>query len=156
MSGEPESDIVSKGITWPRMVWVDGLTVSGTAGEGDSDPATIVISGLQPTQNFDVTVLAVRYNGTRTARKTDYRLVGASQTDGQIEQGVRIGSGEGQYASWEEVPFEEYSLTFEGVAPAADGTRGHPPAEQRPPPPANPPAPAPAGGQQPRQQPRLR
>lgn len=35
---------------------------------------------------------------------------------------IRIGSGEGQYASWEEVPFEEYSLTFEGVAPAADGT----------------------------------
>ena len=120
--GEPQADFVSGGITWPRMVWVDGLTVSGTAGEGDSDPATIVISGLQPTQNFDVTVLAVRYNGTRTVRKTDYRLVGASQTGGQIEQGVRIGSGEGQYASWEEVPFEEYSLTFEGVAPAADGT----------------------------------
>lgn len=46
----------------------------------------------------------------------------SSADDERTEQGVRIGSGEGQYASWEEVPFEEYALTFEGVAPAADGT----------------------------------
>ena len=122
VSGEPESDIVSQGITWPRMVWVDGLTVTGTPGEGDSDPATIVISGLQPTQKFDVTVLATRYNGTRTARTTDYQLVGATQTGGRISQGIRLGSGTGLYPSWEEVPFEEYALTFAEVAPAADGT----------------------------------
>lgn len=122
VSGEPESDIVSQGITWPRMVWVDGLTVTGTAGEGDSDPATIVISGLQPSQKFDVTVLATRYNGTRTARTTDYQLIGATQTGGQIRQGIRIGSGTGLYPSWEEVPFEEYALRFAEVAPAADGT----------------------------------
>ena len=119
---EPEEEIVSGGVSWPRTAWVDSFVVTGTAGAGDSDPATIVISGLTPSQTFDVSVLAARYNGTRTARTTDFQLVGAAQSGGRISQGIRLGSGEGRYPSWEEVPFEEYTLTFEDVAPASDGT----------------------------------
>lgn len=119
---EPASDIVSGGITWPKSAWADSFVVDGTAGAGDSAPVVITISGLTATQTFDVTVLATRYNGTRTARTTDFTLTGAAQADGRIQQGIRLGSGAGQYPAWEDVPFEEYTLTFSGVSPSPEGT----------------------------------
>lgn len=118
---EPASDIVSGGITWPKSAWADSFVVDGTVGAGDSAPVTVTISGLTATQPLDVTVLATRYNGTRTARTTDFTLTGAAQAGGRIQQGIRLGSGAGQYPAWDDVPFEEYTLTFSGVSPSADG-----------------------------------
>ncbi|MBP3482930.1 MAG: DUF4886 domain-containing protein [Alistipes sp.] len=119
---EPDSEIVSGGITWPKSVWADSFVVSGTAGEGDSQTVTITVAGLDAAQKLDVTVLATRYNGTRTARTTQFDLTGSEKRGGQIKQGIRIGTSAGQYPSWSEVPFEEYTLTFDGMSPAQDGT----------------------------------
>ena len=122
VGSEPASDIVSGGITWPKSAWADSFVVDGTAGAGDSAPVEITISGLTASQTFDVTILAARYNGTRTARATDFTLTGATRADGRIQQGIRLGSGAGQYPTWEDVPFEEYTLTFSGVSPSQAGT----------------------------------
>jgi len=119
---EPDSEIVSGGITWPKAVWADSFVIDGTAGAGDSPTVEITVSGLDATQRFDVTVLATRYNGTRTARTTEFELAGAEKRSGQIRQGIRIGTGAGQYPTWSEVPFEEYTLEFENTAPSQEGT----------------------------------
>lgn len=117
---EPDEDIVSAGISWPKKAWADAFFVSGTPGSGDSREACIAITGLDPMQVFTVAVLSTRYNGTYTARKAGFRLEGQETEEGTLNCGIKVGSG--GYASWEAVPFEDYTLTFEDVAPAQDGS----------------------------------
>ncbi len=125
MSGvgdEPDKVLVSGGIEWLKNVWKDSLYIKGTAGAGDTAPVTITVGGLTASQQLDVTILATRYNGTRTARTTEFTLTGNRSETAQIQQGIRIGSGDGRYPTWEDVPFEEYTFSVKGITPAADGT----------------------------------
>ncbi len=122
VSGEPDNVIESGNITWPKYVWMDSFYVKGTAGAGDTEPVVITISGFELSQSFDVTILAARFNGTRTARKVEYTLVGNRTEKAELQPGIRLGSGDGRYPSWEDVPFEEYTFSVKGISCAEDGT----------------------------------
>lgn len=119
---EPDSDIESGGIVWPKKAWADSFVVNGTQGNGDSREACITINGLDVRQTFNVTVLSTRFNGTYTARQAGFRLEGDSTGEGTLNCGIRIGTGAGQFTSWETVPFEDYTLSFENMAPAQNGS----------------------------------
>lgn len=121
VGSEPDSDIISGGISWPKKVWADSFVVTGTPGSGDSREACITINGLDPEQSFDVTLLSTRFNGTYTARQARFRLEGVESYEGTINCGIRIGTAAGQFPSWDEVPFENYTLVFENVKPSDDG-----------------------------------
>ncbi len=118
---EPDNEIMSGDISWPKSAWADSFLISGTAGQGDSETAVITISGFTPSQSLDVTILTTRYNGTRTARTTEFILTGSRSETAQLQQGIRIGSSAGEYATWENVPFEEYTFSVKGITADTDG-----------------------------------
>lgn len=116
-----QAAMVADGITFPIDCWKDALLVSGTKGKGDAGPGKVRINGLNPAKKYKFTLLGVRYNGGRDARVTEYKLAGATTTTGQrVKTGLKIGSG--AFASFGDVPMEEYVARFSDVAPAADGT----------------------------------
>lgn len=115
------SDIVADGISFPIDAWKDAIIVSGTKGKGNVGPAKVVVKGLNPEKKYRFTMLGVRYNGSRAARITEYTLVGATKSDAMsVNTGLKIGSG--AFASFGEVPFEEYLAKVDNFAPAADGS----------------------------------
>lgn len=125
VSGEDKySAITASGIEFPVTAWKDGLIVAGTKGNGNVGPGRLAITSLNPSRKYDITLLAVRFNGSRDARVTSYRMTGSTTYDEkQIKPGLKIaGSGNGVFPSFDQVPFEEYAVTYNDVEPAADGT----------------------------------
>lgn len=125
VSGEDKhSAITAAGIEFPVTAWKDGLIVAGTKGTGNTPTARLSITSLEASGKYDITLLAVRFNGSRDARVTSYRLIGKTQSEEkQIKPGLKIASsGSGVYPSFDKVPFEEYAVTYQAVEPAADGT----------------------------------
>ena len=112
---EPDGqDMVAGGITWLRDAWVDGIVVAGTKGQGDTDPASITLSGLDPGTAYDFSILAVRYNGSADARITRFTVSGAS-----VSEPVEIKPG---MKSWTGTDLDKHVAVFNDVMPASDGT----------------------------------
>lgn len=125
VSGEDkQTAFTSHGIEFPVTAWKDGLIVAGTKGNGNAGPGRIAITDLSQSGRYDITLLAVRYNGSRDARISSYKVTGSTASEEkQIKPGLKIASsGNGVYASFDKVPFEEYAVVFSAVEPAADGT----------------------------------
>lgn len=125
VSGESNhTAITAAGIEFPVTAWKDGLIVAGTKGDGDTAPGRLVITSLNPAGKYDLTLLAVRYNGSRDARISAYKVIGRAESEvKQIKPGLKIASsGSGVYPSFDRVPFEEYAVTYTSVEPDADGT----------------------------------
>ena len=125
VSGEDKhSAINTAGIEFPITAWKDGLIVAGTKGTGNTDAARIAITALNPSKKYVITLLAVRYNGSRDARITSYKVIGnTTSAEKQIKPGLKIASsGSGVYSSFDKVPFEEYVVTYQDITPASDGT----------------------------------
>lgn len=123
VSGEnDQAPITVAGIEYPISAWKDGIMVSGTKGGGNVGPATIVVGGLNPAKSYDFSILAVRFNGSHSARLTQYTLTGASETaPQQIYTGLKIGSGSESFANFASVPFDDFVASFAGVKPDASG-----------------------------------
>ncbi len=125
VSGEDKhSAIKAAGIEFPVTAWKDGLIVAGTKGKGNTGKARLAITSLNTSGKYDITLMAVRYNGSRDARITSYKVTGIATSDEkQIKPGIKIASsGTGVYPSFDKVPFEEYAVTYQAVTPASDGT----------------------------------
>lgn len=122
VSGEnSHGPITANGIEFPISAWKDGLLVAGTKGGGDVGPGIVEISGLTPGSDYEFTLLAVRFNGSRDARRTAYCIKGAAVSETkEIRPGLKIGSG--AFAKFDDVPFEEYAVVFSGVQPDANGS----------------------------------
>lgn len=114
VGGEPDKEIVIGGLSYPKAVWSDGIMVGGTAGAGDVGPAKVVLSGFVPGDRYDVTLLAVRYNGSADARITEYSIEGS-----EVSETVSVNTGLKTYDSVES--FDSYQVKFVGIAPSAEG-----------------------------------
>ena len=115
VGSEPDKAISVGGIDFPKAIWADGLLLKGTKNEGDVGPAKIVISGFDKDTKYDFNILAVRYNGSATARLCEYTLAGAARSNTQsIYPGLKTYTGEEDVSG--------YYVTFTEVQPAADGT----------------------------------
>lgn len=101
-------------------LWYDGLTFGGTKGEGDVGPKTLTISNMEASSTYDIRIVSVRFNGSKTARKTKFELSGVSDSM-EICQGIKIANASGSYSKWDDVPIEEYVCVFENVAPDTEG-----------------------------------
>ena len=107
------------GVEYPVAVWKDGLVVSGAKGAGDVGPAVVELSGLSTAHSYDVSVLAKRWNGSRSARESQYVVRGRTVSAvGSIRPGIKTS----EYPKFEEVPFEDFVVNFPSVEPAEDGT----------------------------------
>ena len=104
-------------------LWYDGLYVAGTKNAGDVGPKTLTLSGLDPNSTYDIRLVSVRFNGSKTARQTKFQLLGSQNSESlYIYQGIKISSsGTGVYPSYEAVPFEEYVAEFDSIAPKTTG-----------------------------------
>lgn len=104
-------------------LWYDGLYVAGTKNAGDVGPKTLTLSGLDPNSTYDIRLVSVRFNGSKTARQTKFQLLGSQNSESlYIYQGMKISSsGTGVYPSYEAVPFEEYVTEFDSIAPKNTG-----------------------------------
>lgn len=114
VGSEPDRSIVAGGTEYPRSVWSDALLVSGNKGEGDVGPAEIVLAGLDAAASYDLDILAVRFNGSASARISEFSVVGAGQ-DGprSVYTGLK---------AWgEDVAFDDYAVRFTAVRPDAAG-----------------------------------
>lgn len=122
VSGESNhSAFTVGGVEYPISVWKDAIAVTGSKGGGDVGPARLRINNLNPSKKYKFSLLGMRYNGSRAARKVSYKLVGASAgTAKEVFTGLKIGSG--GFSSFDAVPFEEFVAVFENVQPASDGT----------------------------------
>ncbi|MDE6491494.1 MAG: DUF4886 domain-containing protein, partial [Muribaculaceae bacterium] len=112
------------GTEFPVSAWKDALIVSGTKGGGDVGPGVLTVSGLDPAAEYDFTILAVRYNGSRSARMSTYRIVGRSESETkEVYTGLKIGSsGNEVFPSFDVVPFGEFVAEFAAIAPDGNGT----------------------------------
>ncbi len=122
VSGEnARGAFTAAGIEFPVTAWKDGLLVGGTKGGGNVGPGRVKLAGLDPAAAYDITLLGVRYNGSRDARVTSYTVSGREQSDAkQVKTGMKIGSG--AFPDFESIPFDEFTASFKSVVPAADGS----------------------------------
>lgn len=122
VSGESNhSAFTAAGVEFPISVWKDAIAVSGTKGAGDVGPGKLRINSLNPSKEYKLTLLGVRYNGSRAARIASYKVIGSAvHGPKEVKTGIKIGSG--GFANFESVPFEEYAAVFSDVTPASDGT----------------------------------
>ena len=90
--------------------------VSGTKNEGDKGPAVVTISGFDASSTYDLTVVAVRWNGSSDARLCEYKVIGNAESETRsIYPGLKTIDATGG-------DFSGFSVSFAGVAPASDGT----------------------------------
>lgn len=121
-SAEPDKVIAVDDVEFPMSAWKDGIVVSGTANAGDTGPATVEILGLSATNKYNFMILAVRFGGSKTARISEYTLKGKTTIGPKaMKTGMKLGTNEGEYATFETVPYGEYITKFENVEPNADG-----------------------------------
>lgn len=117
VSGEDKmGPLTVNGVEIPVTAWKDGLIVAGTKGAGNVGPGRLKISKLNPDGKYDFDIVAVRYNGSREARVTAYRLKGKTESE---EKQIKPGMKSADYSAGK---FENYYVTFAGVQPASDGT----------------------------------
>ena len=65
--------------------------------------------------------LGIRLNFQSRGRS--YRVIGATQSEAKaIKPGLKIGTGTGQFSTFDKVPYDEYTAVFSGVKPDANGT----------------------------------
>lgn len=99
--------------------WYDGLTFSGSDKTTDAGPLKITLSGLDQSSEYDINIVGVRFNGSKTARETRYEI--DSKTV-QIQTGLKIADGKsGTYINYEAVPFDEYVAVFNSIKPDSEG-----------------------------------
>ena len=110
-AGGESNDMTSSNIEWPLGVWRDAFLVTG------SNPGVVTLSGLNPDQKYNITVLSVRFNGGISARQTHFTINGQTA---EINQGLKLDSS--NYLNWESVPYDNFSHLFENVAPSQSGT----------------------------------
>ena len=125
VSGEDKyTAITAAGVEFPVTAWKDGLIVAGTKGNGNVGPGRLSITQLDPSGRYDITLMAARFNGSRDARISSYKVTGITVLEEkQIRPGLKIASsGTGVYPSCDQVPVEEYAVTVSAVTPASDGT----------------------------------
>lgn len=121
---EPNLPIEAAGIEWPRMVWKNSFSIDGEKENGDVGPATITISGFDPEQKVNITVLCARWNAGVDARITQFVVVskeGKSEPV-DINQGLGRGWGNAEHsAQWDAFDFETLAHTFTNVVPNEAG-----------------------------------
>ncbi|MCI7514231.1 MAG: DUF4886 domain-containing protein, partial [Bacteroidales bacterium] len=114
VGSEPDSPIEVAGISFPKSVWSDAIVVAGQKNEGDTPEAALTLSGFTPSESYDLTILAVRYNGSAAARQSQYRVVGKNESQTlSINPGLKTFDASADFSS--------YSVSFKGVAPDSDG-----------------------------------
>lgn len=116
VGSEAKQDLTINEVTYPQGVWYDGIMVSGTKGQGDVGPAVVTISGFDPSLTYDLTIAAVRWNGSSDARLCEYKIIGKAESESKsIYPGLKtIDATNGDFSG--------FSVSFTGVAPASDGT----------------------------------
>ena len=115
VGSEPDTEITIGDMSFPKSVWSDAIAVSGTKGEGDVGPARVVLGGLDPESHYDIIILAVRYNGSAAARTSEYTVSGKTQSEVKsINPGLKTMDAVESY--------DDFAVSFSGVAPAADGS----------------------------------
>lgn len=118
VGSENATPITIGGVEYPCSVWCDGVLVSGTKGQGNVGPAKILLSGFKAGQGYDFTVIAVRFNGSFAARKTELTLKGSATSETKtINQGLKsYAEGSSQAGG-----YDNYYASFENVTPNSDG-----------------------------------
>lgn len=116
VGGETDTELSIDGVNYPKGVWYDGIMIGGTKNNGDVGPAVVTISGFDPSVSYDLTVVAVRWNGSEAARISEYKVIGKEESESQsINTGLKnLNATNGDY--------DRFGLQFAGVVPAADGT----------------------------------
>lgn len=98
-------------VQYPYTAWSDSFVFDGTGEK------TITFSGLDSGKSYKFTIAAFRWNGTSTARATNYWLVGASTTEmKKVYQGTKIDGVDSLTKN-----IEDHFAVFENVTPDADG-----------------------------------
>lgn len=116
VGSEPNSPVTVYGVEFPQTAWKDGLLVSGVKNQGDVGPGRIEISQLDAAKKYNFTILAIRFNGSKDARISSYRLIGKTESDAkEMKTGIKDAT------SFTAANFEEYISKFENVEPNADG-----------------------------------
>lgn len=116
VSGEPASPVKVDGVEFPLTAWKDGLLVRGEKNQGDVGPGRIEISGLDAARKYNFTILAIRFNGSKDARISSYRLIGKTESETkEVKTGIK------DAAAFTAANFEEYISKFENVEPDSDG-----------------------------------
>lgn len=116
VGSEPNSPVTVAGVEFPLTAWKDGLLVRGEKNQGDVGPGRIEISQLDAAKKYNFTILAIRFNGSKDARISSYRLIGKTESDAKaMKTGIK------DAASFTAANFEEYISKFENVEPDADG-----------------------------------
>lgn len=134
VSTEPDKAMVLDGVSYPKSVWADAFIA------GPAVTATIELSGFEAGVKYDLTLLAVRWEGTYQSgsddvRKTRFTVTGSTTPAAQsINPGITKKSShpsaEAKALSYEDyfdywfandVPMTQYAVTFSGIAPDASG-----------------------------------
>ncbi len=98
-------------IQYPITAWSDAFMFSG------SGEKTMTFSGLDSGKAYKFTIAAFRWNGTSTARATNYWLVGKTTTDSKkVYQGTKV---DGKDSLTKNI--ENHFAVFENVTPDAEG-----------------------------------
>lgn len=113
------SDMLAAGISWPVKTWADSFVISRPTTGEDSEEAVIVISGLDTSKSYDVTVLSARWNGGSAARQTKFVLVSSEESAPAV---INQGIGRDSDFNWTTFDFNNLSYTFENVTPTVDGS----------------------------------
>ena len=116
VGSEPASPVTVDGVEFPLTAWKDGLLVKGEKNQGDVGPGRIEISQLDAARKYNFTILAIRFNGSKDARISSYKLVG--KTESAVKE---VKTGIKDAASFAAANFEEYIAKFENVEPDSEG-----------------------------------
>lgn len=116
VGSEPASPVTVDGVEFPLTAWKDGLLVRGEKNQGDVGPGRIEISQLDAARKYNFTILAIRFNGSKDARISSYKLIG--KTESAVKE---VKTGIKDVASFNAANFEEYIAKFENVEPDSEG-----------------------------------
>jgi len=98
----------------------DGLLVGRREKiKGDVGPGRIEISQLDAARKYNFTILAIRFNGSKDARISSYKLIG--KTESAVKE---MKTGIKDAASFAAANFEEYIAKFENDRTGFGG-QGH-------------------------------
>ena len=104
------------GVEFPLTAWKDGLLVGGVKNKGDVGPGRIEISQLDAARKYNFMILAIRFNGSKDARISSYKLVG--KTESEVK---KVKTGIKDVAAFNAAKFEEYIAKFENIEPDSEG-----------------------------------
>ena len=116
VGSEPASPVTVDGVEFPLTAWKDGLLVGGEKNKGDVGPGRIEISQLDAARKYNFMILAIRFNGSKDARISSYKLVG--KTESEVK---KVKTGIKDVAAFNAAKFEEYIAKFENIEPDSEG-----------------------------------